>query len=75
MIWKTRGNKKGQIKPCDLQQTNKILNSHPFEAPRTHTPTIRMGGMVKQPQCKIINKNTKDKVSNILPIFPLIITF
>jgi hypothetical protein len=70
-----KGKQKGQIKPRDLQQTNKIFKSHPLEAPGTHTPTIGMGGMVKQPQHKTINNNTKDKVSNILTIFPLILTF
>jgi hypothetical protein len=34
-----------------------------------------MVGLAKQPQCTTTHKNKKYKVNNILPIFPLIVSF
>jgi len=67
---------KAKLSPSTINKQTKPLGAtHNAKDLAKDTPTIGMRSLASRPQHKTISKITKDKVNNILPMFPLIISF
>jgi hypothetical protein len=68
---------KAHIKPQSQyhKQKKSFGATHNIKDHVAHTPTIGMASLILGPQHKITCKSTKDKVNNVLPMFPFIILF